>query len=129
MHPDDGVFGRLDYPMGINKGRCGDMKDDKKYYGDILPKVQAYANSTAYHEYVLMSNPAKQGSNWRWEGFEDWVVDCATTSIWSSFSEREWKMWKDEILRDVAVSARYAASEILLLSDIINWQGKSNSEP
>lgn len=97
------------------------MKSDR-YLRDILPQAQNYGWVVAYGEYVAMSNPANQGSNWDWNKFEDWVVRRATTSVWSNFSEEDWKEFKDEILEAVEDSARLAARDVLRISDIQKWQ-------
>jgi len=87
----------------------------------ILPRAQAVGEAIANHHFVTMLNPKYRGPNFKWGDFVPYAVGWAEASCWQSFSDAEWKRWKEDIVKAACTSAEYAAGRLLKKSGLLEW--------
>ena len=97
------------------------MTDPADYIRDIFPRVEAYADAVAHHEFATMLNPKYRGPKWDWERFVPHAVKWAETSVWQSFTDGEWKAWEKDITRDVRRISKAVAERLLEESGLLEW--------
>ena len=101
----------------------------QSYWDKILPRAQAHGLAVAHNEFVTMLNPLYRGPNWTWNKFVPRCVGQAEVTVWSSFSARDFKKWKEEITEATCKSAEYAAKRILEESGLLQWWPDPTKKP